>query len=88
MPKQTLRQTNEHVMKPTDKQWTDRQTKDKGHPKASHFPKWVVLIGKWVMGSSNWKMGSSNWKMGSSNWKMGSSNRKMGSSNRKMGSSN
>jgi hypothetical protein len=29
----------------------------RGHPKASHFSKWAVLIGKWVV--LNPKMGSS-----------------------------
>ena len=31
-----------------------------GHPKASHFPKWTVLVGKWVVLKR--KMGSAeNW---------------------------
>ena len=33
---------------------------NRGHPKASHFPKWTVLVGKWVVLKR--KMGSAeNW---------------------------
>ena len=57
----------------------------RGHPKASHFPKWAVL--NYKMGSSKYKMGSFQYKMGNYKYKMGSYKYKTGSSKYKIGSS-